>query len=206
MRTWSVEDLVTEARRLVVPGERRILGITGAPGAGKSTLAAQVVQALGPQSALVSMDGFHLANTELDRLGLRDRKGSPDTFDASGYVALLRRLRHRRDDIVYAPIFDRTLDESVGSAVPVARAVPLVVTEGNFILHDTAHWRDVGGLLDECWYVEIDANTRVARLAARHEKFGRSPEDALAWANGTDAGNALIVERSKPRATLIVQL
>ena len=206
MRTWSVQELVTEARRLVVPGERHILGITGAPGAGKSTLAAQVVAALGAQAALVSMDGFHLANSELDRLGLRNRKGSPDTFDAAGYVALLRRLRQRREDVVYAPLFDRMLDESVGSAVPVSSDVPLVVTEGNFLLHDTAHWPDVGGLLDECWYVEIKTETRVARLSARHETYGRSPAEALAWANGTDAENALVVERSKPRATLVVQL
>ena len=81
----TLDQLVESAKALAVPGERRILGITGAPGAGKSTVAEQLVTALGPNTAvLVPMDGFHLANEVLIDLGRRDRKGAHDTFDDGG--------------------------------------------------------------------------------------------------------------------------
>src|SRR5207249_5203212 len=125
-----VDGLIERARSLSVPGERRILGICGPPGAGKSSLGAALVAALAPWAALVSMDGFHLANSELVRLGRRDRKGAPDTFDAAGYVALLRRLRDPAEDVVYAPAFRREIEEPVAGAIAVGREVQLVVTEG----------------------------------------------------------------------------
>ncbi|MDQ3404315.1 MAG: nucleoside/nucleotide kinase family protein, partial [Actinomycetota bacterium] len=89
----AFDDLVTRAAALAVPGGRAILGVCGGPGAGKSTLAARLVTALGDRAALVGMDGFHLAHAELVRLGRAERKGAPDTFDADGFVDLLRRLR-----------------------------------------------------------------------------------------------------------------
>ena len=100
------------------------------------------------------MDGFHLANDELVRLGRLDRKGAPDTFDAGGFVHLLRRLHDDDEAVVYAPRFDRSLEESIGSAVPVPAAVPLLIVEGNYLLYDEPGWNDVAGLLDECWYLD----------------------------------------------------
>src|SRR5690606_41257743 len=149
-------DLPGRARALAAQGGRRILGIAGAPGAGKSTLAHAVVEALGEDARLVGMDGFHLAEAELHRLGRHDRKGAPDTFDALGYVALLRRLRAADERVVYAPFFDCSLEEPIGCAVPVPREVPLVVTEGNYLLVADGDWAGVRPLLDECWYVEQD--------------------------------------------------
>ena len=122
-------DVVAAARRWCVPGRRHVLGITGPPGAGKSTLAALVVQALEPAAVIVAMDGFHLAHAELERLGRADRKGAPDTFDAAGFVALLKRLRAGGPDTVYAPAFRREIEEPVAGAVAVAPHVPLVVVE-----------------------------------------------------------------------------
>ncbi|MFD0175002.1 nucleoside/nucleotide kinase family protein, partial [Streptomyces rochei] len=95
--TLTFDDLLARARRLPRGGRRAILGIAGSPGAGKSTLAECLVRELNgtgePWVAHVPMDGFHLADVELDRLGRRERKGAPDTFDAAGYAALLGRLR-----------------------------------------------------------------------------------------------------------------
>ena len=122
----TLDDLVAAAARLIDPARRRILGITGAPGAGKSTVAEALVTALAPDAVLVGMDGFHLRDDELRRLGRHERKGAPDTFDAAGYTYLLRRLRERAADVVYAPLFDRSLEESIGSAVPVPGEPPLV--------------------------------------------------------------------------------
>lgn len=130
-------ELEQRARALAASGTRRILGIAGPPGAGKSTLAARLAQELGPELAVVvPMDGFHLARAELERLGRADRKGAPDTFDAAGYAALLTRLRTPGSAAVYAPAFDRSLEEPVAGSIPVGTGVGLVITEGNYLLHD----------------------------------------------------------------------
>ncbi|CAN5760509.1 hypothetical protein BH24ACT15_BH24ACT15_11780 [soil metagenome] len=123
--------LVERARELLASGRRTVLGITGAPGAGKSTLARALAVELGESARLVAMDGFHLAEAELRRLGRHDRKGAPDTFDVCGYVAMLRRLRTSTDPVVYAPRFERAIEEPIACAVAVRREVPLVITEGN---------------------------------------------------------------------------
>jgi pantothenate kinase len=198
--------LVGRAEALAATGRRRILGITGPPGAGKSTVAAAVVAALGDRARLVGMDGFHLADAELVRLGRRDRKGAPDTFDAAGYAALLGRLRARADPVVYAPHFDRAIEEPIAGAVPVPREVPLIVTEGNYLLVDDAAWAGVSLLLDECWYVEVAEAVRIERLVARHAAYGKAPEAARAWALGSDQRNAELIAASRGRADLVVRL
>ncbi|MGQ7297366.1 nucleoside/nucleotide kinase family protein [Quadrisphaera sp. KR29] len=207
----SAAELVDRARALVeaAGGRRVLLGLVGAPGAGKSTLAGQLVSALGAElpggAALVGMDGFHLAQATLDRWGRADRKGAPDTFDAGGYVALLRRLRARDEDVVHAPEFRRDLEEPVGSAVPVPREASLVVTEGNYLLLD-GPWAPVRELLDEVWFLAPAEDLRLQRLVARHEAFGKAPEAALAWSHGPDQANADVVLATARRADLVVQL
>ncbi|WP_406498619.1 nucleoside/nucleotide kinase family protein [Streptomyces sp. NBC_00846] len=192
--------------RLAVSGHRRILGIAGPPGAGKSTLAARLVDALDGLAVLVPMDGFHLAQAELERLGRAGRKGAPDTFDAAGYTALLRRLRHPEPETtVYAPAFDRALEEPIAGAVPVPPDVPLVVTEGNYLLHDEGGWAPVRGLLDEAWFLDLEPALRVQRLVDRHVRFGRPRPYAERWVAESDESNARLVERGRSRADLVVR-
>lgn len=199
--SWA--DLVNRARGLV-DGPRRLLGITGAPGAGKSTVAIHLVNELGPDVArLIGMDGFHYASAELRRQGTIDRKGAPHTFDVGGYVALLRRLRRGDEAVVYAPEFDRHLEESIGSAVAVPAEVPLVVTEGNYLLVDHGGWEAVRPLLDECWFVEPGEAVRVSRLVHRHQAHGRSLEEARQRSNGSDQLNAEVINATRPLADLI---
>jgi len=205
--TLSFADLVERARALAVPGQRHLLGITGAPGAGKSKVAQDLVAKLGADVAvLVPMDGFHLSNHVLITLGRRGRKGAWDTFDADGYVQLLRRLRNQEEQIVYAPDFDRDIDESIGSAMPIRREVPLVVTEGNYLLSDVGGWTGVGPLLDECWYLQVDDSTRVQRLTNRHQQHGMSHDEAANWAGTTDQDNAVLIAQSLPGADLVITL
>ena len=198
-------DLVQRARALAGGGRRALLGIAGAPGAGKSTLAQALVDALGAAAVVVPMDGFHLADAELDRLGRLGRKGAPDTFDAAGYVNLLRRLHSRTDEVVYAPVFVRAQEQAVAGALPVARDVPLVVTEGNYLLAD-GPFRPVRDLLTECWFVDLAPDVRRSRLVDRHVRHGRTPQQAQRWVADTDEPNAELVDATRSRADLVVRL
>lgn len=209
----TFDDLLERAASLVRPGRRAILGVAGSPGAGKTTLAERLVRELNSDDsrwvAQVPMDGFHLADVELERLGRRDRKGAPDTFDAAGYAALLRRLRDEDggeddDGIVYAPGFERTLEQPIAGAVPVPRTARLIITEGNYLLLRDAAWERVRAQLDEVWFCELDESERVRRLVGRHEEFGKDHDTAVAWVLGTDQRNADLVAATRARADLVV--
>ncbi|MFG2550856.1 nucleoside/nucleotide kinase family protein [Streptomyces sp. NPDC048581] len=207
--TLTFTDLLTRARSLPRDGRRAVLGIAGSPGAGKSTLAEHLVRELNgagdPWVAHVPMDGFHLADVELDRLGRRDRKGAPDTFDAAGYAALLRRLHEESDgDTVYAPGFERVLEQPIAGALPVEPTARLVVTEGNYLLLDTDAWTRVRSQLDEVWFCELDEPERIGRLIARHEEFGKPHDQAVAWVLGSDQRNAELIAATRDKADLVV--
>ena len=181
-----------------VPGGARLLGIAGAPGAGKTTLAASL------GLPVVPMDGFHYADVELVRRGLLDRKGAPETFDAEGYAALLGRVRRREPDVV-APMFERDLEQPLAGALWIP-STGTVVTEGNYLLLDEPRWRAVRAQLDEVWHVVTDEAVRVERLVARHVRFGKSPEEARAWVERVDQANARLVEAAAGRADRLVDL
>jgi pantothenate kinase len=211
----TLEEVATRARSLTTGGRRIVLGVTGPPGAGKTTFAEHLVRLLqappgggepGRWVAHVPMDGFHLADVELDRLGRRERKGAPDTFDASGYAALLGRLRadEDEDEVVYAPAFERDLEQPIAGSIPVPRAARLIVTEGNYLLLGEGGWTRVRSQLDEVWYCDLDADERLRRLIARHERFGKDHEAAVAWANGTDQRNADLIARTRGDADLVI--
>jgi pantothenate kinase len=189
-------------------GGRTILGIAGAPGAGKSTLAHAVHTRLtqhGIPSAVVPMDGYHLADVTLTALGLLDRKGAPETFDADGYAELLRRLRDRPERTVYAPGFERDLEQPIAAAIAVEPEIEVVITEGNYLLLDQGPWAQVAALLDERWFVELDDDLRRSRLVHRHERFGKAPDAAVRWVHEVDEPNAVLVHRSRHRADLVVR-
>jgi pantothenate kinase len=198
--------VLARARTLLARGQRKILGIAAAPGAGKSTLVESLLQALGAQAQMVPMDGFHLANTELQRLGRAGRKGAPDTFDATGYVNLLRRIHSQQPgETIYAPEYRRALEEGIAGAIAIEADTPLIITEGNYLLLDEGAWADVRSVLDESWFLDLDSAVRQQRLLERHMRFGRSREAALEWIAVTDEPNAQRVERSRHRANWVVQ-
>jgi pantothenate kinase len=208
IRPQALPSALAAVRPLVVErAGRLIVGLAGPPAAGKSTLATALAAALnddGTAAVAVPMDGFHLANAELNRLGLADRKGAPETFDATGYVNLLRRLRAGEPSTVYAPTFNRQINESIGSAIPVAPDVRVVVTEGNYLLLDTPPWHEVRPLLDLALYLDAPHSTRHSALVRRQLTRGLSRDAAHAWAGGSDAANAKLIESTRDRADEIL--
>lgn len=194
-------DLDLDDLRSRVPG--RLLGITGAPGVGKSTLAAALARSWG--AVVVPMDGFHLADVELSRRGLLGRKGAPETFDAEGYAALLGRVRGR-EPLVMAPAFERDLEQPLAGALPVPGSAGLVVTEGNYLLLDEPRWAAVRGKLDAVWHLRVDPALRRSRLVARHVAFGKTQAEAEAWVRTVDDPNAALVEAAAARADLVIDL
>ena len=197
------ESYLVRLREMLKAGSRKIIGLVGPPGAGKSTVGLALRETFRDVSQIVPMDGFHLADPSLQRLGLSDRKGAPETFDGHGYLALLRRLRVDRTT-VWAPGFERDLEQPIAGAIAVDPDVRLVVTEGNYLLIDADPWREVRSLLDEAWFVEVDDAVRRDRLVARHVEFGKARQDAIDWVQRVDEPNARLVAASRSRADLLV--
>jgi pantothenate kinase len=198
------DRLLTRAQGLAGRGSRTMLGITGSPGAGKSTLATLVVNALEGHAVLVPMDGFHLAQHQLEAQGLVSTKGAINTFDVGGFVHLLMRLRAADEPVVYAPAFRRELEEPIAGAIAVSCEVPLVIVEGNYLLATGGGWERVRPLLDEVWFLEPEETVRMARLIARHMKFGRDRDEAEERSTGSDQFNAELIASTRQRADLIV--
>jgi pantothenate kinase len=185
------------------PDRRITVGIVGAPGAGKSTIAEQLVERLRPAAALLPMDGFHLPQARLVELGRRDRMGAPDTFDVGHFRAILIAIRRgfgESGDSVLAPGFDREVEEPVPDGIDISPEVSCVVIEGNYLLLDSWGWERVAPMLDLTFSLDLADEIRHERLIARHERFGKSPTDARAWALGPDEANARLVEATVGRA------
>jgi pantothenate kinase len=184
---------------------RTILGIAGPPGSGKSTFAERLRACFhASEAVIVPMDGFHLAQSIIQDTPLATRKGAPDTFDVGGYVALLRRLRANDEPVVYAPTYRRGLEEPIAASVAVTRDVPLLITEGNYLLADLPGWREVLPLLDDAWFVDTPDELRVPGLISRHIAFGMDATDAERWANGPDADNARLVASTRSAASRVI--
>jgi pantothenate kinase len=205
----TADLLARDAIVLVGDSSRAILGIAGSPGAGKSTLVDALVAAIraikgDDRVAHIPVDGFHLADAQLDRIGARGRKGAPDTFDAAGYAHLLERVKAEVDDPVYVPGFDRTLEQPLAAALVVPPSARLVVTEGNYLLLDRPPWARARLAMDAVWFVASEEATRVERLLARHIQFGKTANEAQVWVAGTDQRNAELVAGTVGRADRVI--
>jgi len=204
--TLNPQELAARIVGLRQPGHRLIIGVTGPPGTGKTTLIQQVLAALPEQlrAAAVPMDGFHLSNVVLQDLGRTDRKGAIDTFDADGYAVLLERLRRRDESVVYAPDFDHAAGDPIAASVAVPADVDVVFTDGNYLLSEVGPWVRARAAMDEVWYLQTPQDVRLARLIARHILAGKTPEAAGAWARGTDEVNAVAVAGTRKYADLVL--
>lgn len=205
----DLDALVARAVRLAGLGPRVVLGIAGMPGAGKSTVANALVERLnadgGERVVLLPMDGFHYPQARVVAMGLRDRMGAPQTFDAAAYAEMIERVT-RDDSPVLGPGFDRTVEEPVADAVRVEPRHRLVVTEGNYLLLPGRDWVRARRRMAQVWYVRLDEASRVRRLVDRHVRFGKTLEEATAWVERSDQANARLVGRHWASADLVVDL
>jgi pantothenate kinase len=205
----TLERLTDDAIALAECRPRAVLGIAGSPGAGKSTLVERLLARISERMgagwvAHIPMDGFHLADEQLRRLGVLERKGAPDTFDPKGYAQLLERVAVETDEPVYAPGFDRTLEQPLAAALVVLPTARLVITEGNYLLLEHPAWLRARRAMDRVWFVTTEEALRIERLMARHVEFGKSPDAARAWVTGTDQPNADLVSPTAATADLVI--
>jgi pantothenate kinase len=197
-------ELAEEIRRRAENVQGRfIAALAGPPGAGKSTLAEAVVEALGPDARVVPMDGFHYDDAILNARGQRNRKGAPETFDVAGYRHLLSRLVD--EDEVAIPVFDRALELSRGSADLVTQDHRILVTEGNYLLLDEAPWTALSDYFDLTVMIDVPEADLDRRLLERWDFYGKTPEAARAWIDGNDMPNIRRVTQGSRRADVTVR-
>ena len=194
---------LAEIIRAKAQGKGRFLtALAGPPGAGKSTLAAELVSALGQGAKAVPMDGFHYDDAVLLARGARDRKGAPDTFDAQGFFHLLRRLRV--EDEIAIPLFDRDLEISRAGADIVTAADRLLVIEGNYLLLNEAPWPEAAPLFDLTVWIDVPEAELDRRLQARWAHYGKTPAEARAWIDSNDMPNIRRVTQNSRPADLLI--
>lgn len=203
-------SLIDTLRLLVAEKPQRfMLGICGAPGAGKSTLAEWIVQQWNEKNAdtavLVPMDGYHLSNEQLEKRSLLSLKGIPETFDAASFVEKLSNIKTHPEQVHFCPKFDRSIEASIENGIQIKPEHKLIVTEGNYLLLDNSPWSLLRGILDEVWMIEADEELIFGRLLERHKNGGKSAEAALAKVNSTDLPNARLVAQSSLHANRILK-
>ena len=207
MKSITRDSAVARAILLQDSPQRFILGVVGKPGVGKSTFTDYLRDQLSNELvAILPMDGFHMSNEKLIELGRRERKGAPDTFDVDDFAETLANVRDSHGVDIRFPIFNREIEASIPNAGLVPAGVKLVIVEGNYLLHDRSGWEKIAIHLDESWFLSVDDDLRMERLIARHIEFGKSPEDAKAWSQGTDEVNAKLIHLTQPRADYEVKL
>lgn len=199
----TAHSLATELASGARADQRTIVGIAGEPGAGKSTLAREIshdLSRLGVENAVVAMDGFHLSNAVLESLGRRSRKGAPDTFDADGFVSLLRRISRGSTRPIYAPSFDHGVGEPIAASIAVSPHASIILVEGNYLACPEPPWDEVARIVDHLWYVDLDPSVRRARLLGRHISSGKEPDFARTWVDAVDETNAALIRSTIDRA------
>ena len=187
------EDLVELINRQTSFPSRFILAISGPPGSGKSTISSLIANSLGECAKIVPMDGFHLENQRLKDLNLLHRKGSPETFDAYGFLELIRNIR-KKESLTF-PIFNRDADETIKDAETLCPKHKIIIIEGNYLLLNKHPWSDLREYFDLSIYLEVSDIELEKRLTDRWIEHGLDPISASARAINNDMANVSYVKK-----------
>jgi len=189
------------------PGDRFIVAIVGAPGAGKTTIAGELYAALNEKSAgsaaILSMDGFHLDNSVLEARGILDIKGAPQTFDASGFAATLQRVRTGNQNVAI-PVFDRQMDMARAGASVIEVAAEIIIVEGNYLFLERAQWAQLALYYDLKIFIDVPMSTLEDRLVKRWISHGFNPVAAKERVQKNDLINAEIVLQESLPADIVI--
>jgi pantothenate kinase len=191
------------------PSHRTVVAIAGAPGSGKSTLAERLVSLLNDNeegcAALLPMDGYHYDDGVLIERGLRTRKGAPETFDVLGLFHMLGRLRRNEEDEIAIPVFDRDLEISRAGARLIARAVRVLIVEGNYLLLDQHPWSLLRSTFDTTVAVDVPEDVLRQRLMERWRAYGLTPPEIEAKVEGNDLPNGRYVTANSASADFVLR-
>lgn len=185
---------------------RLLVGVAGVPGSGKTSVAARACTLLGDNTAVVGMDGYHYPRAVLDTFKdgefAHARRGAPFTFDAVGFVSLLRRLRS--GDAVRVPTFDHAAkDPAPGEMLDTG--VDTIIVEGNYLLLNDGAWKEVKGILDEVSFLDVDVEQAMCRVEDRHvREMGVDRGEARQRVDGNDRLNAMQIIKSRERADFCI--
>lgn len=209
-RDHYLSELCIELEELLArkQNERILLGICGAPAAGKSTLASllcsQWCKRNGSTAIVVPMDGYHHDNSVLEAMGILDLKGIPDSFRAEDFITKFKEIKADSAAKHYCPMFDRQSESSIANAIEVNASHKLIITEGNYLLLAKEPWRGLRDLLDRIWYIQANEDLIFPRLLARHKKGGKNQEASRQKVLSTDIPNARLVMQQQANADKII--
>ena len=177
---------------------RFVVAIAGPPGSGKSTLSDHLAKCLGRSAKVLPMDGFHLDNDRLQEMGLLQRKGAPETFNALGLLELMRKMRGN-ETFLY-PTFDRKEDRTIPNAGRITQEDRIVLVEGNHLLLKTAPWSELSQFFDITVALDVCRDTLQSRLINRWISLGFSEPRAREKALSSDMVNVSYVQDKSCKA------
>ena len=206
----SLNEFVALIDKLSSPigAERKVFGICGGPGVGKSTLAIKSVELLNKKHgrelfAYLPMDGFHMTNEKLIQTHLLDKKGAIETFEIERYLDVLKAIKAGKT--VYAPSYSREIHDVVENAIPIADQ-KVVITEGNYLLSRNPGWREIRSIVDTIFFLFEEKSVTRQRLFARHKLKGISDEQVNRHVELVDMPNYDDVNTTAQYADRIIRL
>jgi pantothenate kinase len=205
----AVGDIKDLARKLAGTKRGRVMiGIAGGPGAGKSRLAAAVCDACWPglKAQVIPMDGFHMEQKKLQKLGLAGDKGAPHTFEAEKFIEFVARLRTAKRAMP-GPAYSREIEDVIPDAYVVSGKDRLLIVEGNYLLLNKEPWRVLRDLFDLTIFVSLNRRVARERLMKRHAEHGLFSEAHIRrHVEEVDMENFDLVAKSAPRADIILDI